>query len=86
MFQQLNLTLLNTSQNKIIFIIAMSIALVGLISMSILDSCEIKYVSLLTDINDYEQTLDPNFCYSLLERITSFNEFCEIQLEILDCG
>ena len=86
MFLPLKLTLQKRNINKIVFVVAISISLIGLVSVTVRDSCEIQHVDLLTDINEYEQTLDPDFCYSLIERIDSFNDQCEIQLEILDCG
>ena len=84
MFPQLNLTSL--SNNKIVFIIAISIAIIGLIYVSVQNSCEVKHVSLINDIYTHEQYLDPDFCNSLLEQIDLFNEQCIIQIETLDCG
>ena len=86
MFPLSKLTLQKRNLNKIVFIVAISISMIGLVSVATQDSCEVQHVSLLTDINEYEQTLDPDFCYSLVERIDSFNDQCDIQLEILDCG
>ena len=62
------------------------IILFTLIFTSLQNSCEIKHVSLINDIDIHSQYLDPDFCYSLLEKINIFNEQCEAQLEILDCG
>jgi len=80
------LTLQRRNINKIILAAAISISLAGLVAVTVQDSCEIQHVGLLTDINEYEQTLDPDFCHSLVERIDSFNDQCQIQLETLDCG
>ncbi len=80
------MTLLKNNQNKIVFSIAISIAVVGLISVSLQESCEIKHVLLIKDMDTHEQYLDPDFCYSLLEQIDAFNEQCDAYLEIPDCG
>ncbi len=74
------------SISRIVFVVAISVSLAGLASVAVRDSCEIQHVDLLADINEYEQTLDPDSCHSVVERIDSFNDKCDIQLEILDCG
>ncbi len=82
----LKLTLQKRNTRGIVLVIVVSISLAGLASVAIGDSCEIQHVDLLADINEYEQTMDPDFCYSVVERIGSFNDKCDIHLEILDCG
>jgi len=41
---------------------------------------------ILNEISTFENTLDPEFCENLLEKIDAFNETCEPQVEILDCS
>ncbi len=48
--------------------------------------CGIEHLIITSDLAYYEQTLDPEFCESLVHRIDSFNEDCEPYVEILDCG
>jgi len=48
--------------------------------------CGIEHLIIMSDLAYYEQTLDPEFCESLVHRIDSFNEDCEPYVEILDCG
>ena len=50
------------------------------------NSCGIKHIIILNDLKIHEDSLDPEFCEELLERIDSFNLQCEPQVEILDCG
>ena len=38
------------------------------------------------DLETYGQTLDPEFCEVLVEKIDLFNDDCEPKVEILDCG
>lgn len=41
---------------------------------------------LISDISNYERTLDPEFCELLIDKIDVFNDDCEPKIEILDCG
>ena len=50
------------------------------------NSCAIEYVLIINDISSYEQSLDPEFCETIVEKIDLFNDSCESQIEILDCG
>lgn len=67
--------------------------LIGFVTISVLtillysdDSCGISHISITTKISSYEQTPDPEFCEEIVEQIDSFNDGCEPQIEILDCG
>ena len=60
--------------------------LVGLVLGTIFTSCSSKHIGILNDIKTYEQTLDPEFCANLVDRIDLFNDECEPEIEILDCG
>ncbi len=50
------------------------------------DSCGLRHMQILNEINLYEQSLDPEFCEVLVEKIDLFNDDCTPQVEILDCG
>ncbi|MCV0431658.1 MAG: hypothetical protein K5781_08815 [Nitrosopumilus sp.] len=50
------------------------------------NSCDVNYFMISTDISSYEQSLDPEFCENILERIDLYNDMCPSQIEILDCG
>jgi len=41
---------------------------------------------ILNEITSYEQSLEPEFCEITVEKIDLFNDDCEPQIEILDCG
>jgi len=49
-------------------------------------SCDVGHISILNEIKIYEESLDPEFCEIILEKINSFNDRCTPTLEILDCG
>ena len=48
--------------------------------------CGLEHLIITSDLEYYEQTLDPEFCETLVHRIDSFNENCKPYVEILDCG
>ena len=50
------------------------------------NSCGIRHVVLLNDLQKYNESLDPEFCYALVEKINTFNDQCVPEIEILDCG
>ncbi len=85
MYQQLKLTLQKPKKIIIFSIIGIAIIIIG-ISSGQLNSCGIKHVSLVNDINTFEKNGDPEFCALTVEKILEFNDQCEPYIEILDCG
>ncbi len=79
------LTFQNTNTRNLIFIVIGISAVIVLVVFSG-DSCGIQHISILNDITTYEQSLDTEFCEVIVEKIDLFNETCEPQVEILDCG
>ncbi len=71
-------------QNLILIIIG--IIVVGTIIAYSSNSCGIQHIQLINDITSYEQSLEPEFCEIIVEKIDLFNDQCEPQIEILDCG
>lgn len=49
-------------------------------------SCGIKHMQILNEINSFEESLDPETCAMIVEKIDLFNDSCEPKIEILDCG
>ena len=85
MFQQWKLIFQKTSLRNLI-LIAMGISILG-ISISLTGySCGIQHMIILNEITSYEQSLEPEFCEIIVEKIDLFNDDCEPQIEILDCG
>jgi len=62
-----------------ILIIGISIGLAGY-------SCGIQHMIILNEIVSYEKSLEPESCEIIIEKIDLFNDDCEPQIEILDCG
>ncbi len=79
------MTLQNPKLKIIIAIVIIIPASVLLVSFST-DSCGIQHISILNDIQKYEESFDPEFCEELVYRIDDYNEICKPEIEILDCG
>ena len=71
---------------KNLTLILFGILFIGIMISFTGNSCGIKYVLIINDISSYEQSLDPEFCEIIVEKIDLFNDSCEPQIEILDCG
>ena len=56
------------------------------VSMLTNNSCSLDYIVISNEISSYEQSLDPEFCENVLEKIDLYNDQCESKIEILDCG
>jgi len=69
-----------------LILITIGISIVG-ISLSLTGySCGIQHMIILNEITTYEKSLEPEFCEIIVEKIDLFNDDCEPQVEILDCG
>ena len=85
MFLPLKLT---SQKTKIKYLIPIATAslIMGVVLVTTWNFCGISHVSIISDISKYYDTLDPEFCESLVYRIDEFNEQCSPRIEILDCG
>ncbi len=85
MYLQWKLTLQKTSLRNLI-LITIGIAIVG-VSISLSGySCGIQHMTILNEIASYNKSLEPESCEIIVEKIDLFNDDCEPQIEILDCG
>ena len=71
---------------KNLTLILFGILFIGIIISFTGNSCGIEYILIIHDISSYEQSLDPEFCEIIVEKIDLFIDCCESQIEILDCG
>ena len=79
------MTFQKTSLRNLILIV-IGISIVG-ISISLTGySCGIQHMIILNEITLYEKSLEPELCEIIVEKIDFFNDDCEPQIEILDCG
>ncbi len=85
MFLQWKLIFQKTSLRNLI-LIAMGISIVVILISFSSYSCGIQHMIILNEITSYKQSLEPEFCEIIVEKIDLFNDDCEPQIEILDCG
>ncbi len=85
MFLQWKLIFQKASLRNLI-LIAIGISIVGILISFTGYSCGIQHMIILNQITSYEQSLEPEFCEIIVEKIDLFNDDCEPQIEILDCG
>jgi hypothetical protein len=87
MFLQWKLTLQKpkTIRNLIIAIAGISV-IAFLLNTAFGNTCGIQHFNLISDIETFEKTLNPEFCEVVVENILTFNEQCDADIEILDCG
>ena len=50
------------------------------------NSCPIKHVTVVSELKQYQETLDPELCDNLVSKIIELNEKCGIEIEPIDCG
>ena len=77
-FQKINL--------KNLILIGIIILIIPMLIIFSDDSCGIRHMIISNEITSYEKSLDPEFCEIIIEKIDLFNDNCEPQIEILDCG
>jgi len=83
---QLKLTLQKIKTIRKLILISAGISVVILLLGFILSSCGIQHIVIINDLKSYESSFDPEFCDGLVERINLFNDNCEPEVEIIDCG
>ena len=85
MFLPWKLTSQKINNKKLVLALSGIIVVLGIIVFSS-DSCGIQHMTIINEINTYEQSLDPEMCEEIVAKIDLFNESCEPYVEILDCG
>ncbi len=85
MFLQWKLIFQKASLRNLI-LIAIGISIVGILISFAGYSCGIQHMIILNEIASFEKSLEPEFCEIIVEKIDLFNDDCEPQIEILDCG
>ena len=83
------LKLISQKPKKLKTILAISTVLVFLgvlLSFQLVNSCEVEHVSILSEVQTYEKSFDPESCERTVYKILDYNEKCEPDIEILDCS
>lgn len=74
-----------TNLKKLIMIV-MGILIFIVLIHHINYSCSVQHMLILNETVLYGKSLDPESCEIIVEKIDSFNDECEPEIEILDCG
>jgi len=85
MFLPWKLIFQKTNLKKLI-LITMGLLIVAVSINLVNPSCGIQQILILNEIALYEKSLEPEFCEVIVEKIDLFNDACESEIEILDCG
>lgn len=80
------MTLLKNKISRLLIFISITILVIFIFFIISDNSCGVKHILIVNDLKSYEQSLDPEFCEDLVEKIDLFNSQCNPQIEILDCG
>ena len=80
------MTLLKNKNLRIPIFLCIAIFIIFVFLIISNNSCGVKHILIVNDLKSYEQTLDPEFCEDLVEKIDLFNSQCEPEVDILDCG
>lgn len=75
----------NLSKYGIIVVLA-ALTTIILYNIWFVNSCPIKHVTVVNELKKYQETLDPELCDSLVNKIIELNEECGIEIEPIDCG
>jgi len=76
---------IRSTKNLVAILITISIAGV-ILGTLVWNSCPSQHVRILNDIDTLEATFDPESCENIVYHIDIFNDECEPEIEILDCG
>ncbi|MBM2819457.1 MAG: hypothetical protein HW410_1139 [Nitrosarchaeum sp.] len=80
------MTLQRTKTIRSLILICVGVSCIGIIFGFTGNSCVIQHIAIMNDLKIYEETLNPEFCDDMVEKINLFNDDCQPQVEILDCG
>jgi len=87
MYLQLKLTSPKPLVRKNIIILAIGISIIGmLLIIGTLNSCGVQHLEIIDELQKYDETIDPDSCDFLVNRILEFNDNCNGEIEIIDCG
>ncbi|NJK77549.1 MAG: hypothetical protein HC944_00010 [Nanoarchaeota archaeon] len=80
------MTLQKIKSIRTLVLLSTSIFAISILIGFIIYSCGFQHIVIIYDLKSYGQSLNPEFCDGLIQRINIFNADCEPQVEIFDCG
>jgi len=86
-FQQLKLiSRQNKKIRKSLIIAGVFSAMILIFTPFVWGSCGIQHVMINEGLKQYDQEMEPDSCALLVEQIVEFNNDCDSEIEIVDCG
>lgn len=77
----------STFLKRVIIVSLCGIAtIVILYGAGLANTCPIKHIQVVDELKKYQETLDPELCENLVERIIDLNDQCNMEIEVIDCG
>ncbi|HEY8111153.1 MAG TPA: hypothetical protein VIG05_09845 [Candidatus Nitrosotenuis sp.] len=70
---------------KFAILIGVSV-IAGLVLIQVFNSCSLKQLSIMSEIEEYKKLQDPQQCVILVDKIASLNDECKTEFDIIDCG
>lgn len=58
----------------------------GLALIQTFDSCSLRQLSIMSEIEEYKKSQDPQQCVLLVEKIINLNAQCKTEFDVIDCG
>jgi hypothetical protein len=58
----------------------------GLALVQVFDSCSLKQLLVMAEIEEYKKLQDPQQCVILVDKIINLNHECKTEFDIVDCG
>ncbi|WKT57311.1 hypothetical protein QVH35_07780 [Candidatus Nitrosotenuis chungbukensis] len=69
------------------FVILIGVSVIaGLVLIQAFNSCSLKQLSIISEIEEYKNLYDPQQCVVLVDKIMNLNNECKTEFDILDCG
>ena len=69
-----------------VIIAVTALSTIVLYNVWFVNSCPIKHATVISELKQYQETLDPELCENLINKIIELNEKCGIEIEPIDCG
>jgi hypothetical protein len=70
---------------KLVALVGLSV-IAGIVLVQVFDSCQLRQLSIMSEIEQYGKSMDPQQCVILVDKIVNLNAECKTSFDIVDCG
>ncbi len=57
-----------------------------LVLIQTFDSCQLRQLSIMSELEGYKKLQDPQQCVILVDKIINLNAQCKTEFDVVDCG